>query len=66
MININNYLKGNGFNEVEVLFSVMGKDDYGSKLGMNEFLSKINSFVDDNCFCPHENMVLSHVNNMHI
>ena len=66
MININNYLKGNGFNEVEVLFSVMGKDDYGSILGMNEFLSKINSFVDDNCFCPHENMVLSHVNNMHI
>lgn len=66
MININNYLKKTGFSEVDVLFSVMENGEYGSKLKMNEFLIKINDYVDDNCFCPHENIVLSRVNNMHI
>lgn len=61
MININNYLEKTGFREVDVLFSVMENGEYGSKLEMNEFLSKINDYVDDNCFCPHENIVLSPV-----
>lgn len=65
MININSYLKETGFNEIDVLFSVMGDKDYGSKLEMNEFLSKINDYVSNDCFCPYENIVSSPVRRAH-
>ena len=59
MVNINNYLKETGYKEVDVTFSIMQNGQYVGKFGIDEFLSRINDYVDNDCFCPYENMVSS-------
>ena len=61
MTNINNYLKQTGYKEVDVSFSIMQNGQYVGKFGIDEFLSRINDYVDNDCFCPYENMVSSPV-----
>lgn len=62
---INNYLKENGFRVIEVSFSVMGKKDYGNYMEMNDFISLIDNYVDNDCFCPYENIILDCTKNIH-
>ena len=61
---INRKLEEKGHKKINVSFNIIKNGLYPSEasLNMEEFLSKIDEFVDDNCFCYAENLIGSSEN----
>ena len=66
MRKINEYLKSNGYSEVNVLVKVMKNHEYGSDIQMEEFEKQIDNYVDDNCFCPYERNISDYQISKHV
>ena len=54
---INEHLKENGFSELDINMNVMKNHEYSSSMSLQEYIDKIDNYVDDNCNCPYENMI---------
>lgn len=66
MDRINEHLKKTGYPEINVMFNVMKNHEYSSAMTKEEFIKKIDNYVDDNCFCPYERMLSDYIVSKHI
>lgn len=62
---INEYLKSNGYSEINVLVSVMKNHEFYN-IDTESFIKEIDNYVDDNCFCPYERMLSDYQVSKHI
>ena len=65
MKKINEYLKSNGYSEINVLVSVMKNHEFYN-IDTESFIKEIDNYVDDNCFCPYERMLSDYQVSKHI
>ena len=66
MKQINDYLRKSGFPEINVFVSVMKDHEYGLGIEMDDFISQIDNYVDDNCFCPYERNISDYQISKHV